>query len=71
MKNPLANRHGIGLIFALFHGSGALCPSCGYATRATSKNWAKCKKCGERVPRRSMDDVAQELARPEGRKGGE
>lgn len=31
--------------------AGAICPKCGYGTRVTSKNWAKCKKCGERVRR--------------------
>ena len=34
---------------------GAMCPKCGYGTRNTSKNWARCKKCGERVRRRALD----------------
>jgi uncharacterized protein (DUF983 family) len=33
---------------------GAMCPKCGHGTRVTSKRWAKCKKCGERVERRTL-----------------
>lgn len=32
---------------------GAICPKCGYGTRVTSKRWARCKRCGERVERKA------------------
>ncbi len=50
-KHLLANRVGIRIVCALLAGLGAICPKCGYGTRATSKRWAKCKRCGERVSR--------------------
>jgi len=37
--------------------SGDLCPKCGWGTRNTSKRWARCKKCNQRVPRKDMEDV--------------
>ena len=37
--------------------NGALCPRCGYSTRRTSKHWGRCKKCDERVPRRTEEEV--------------
>lgn len=46
----LATRNGINLVIGLLMASGSMCPDCGYGTRKTSKNWAKCKKCGMRVP---------------------
>lgn len=33
---------------------GGMCPKCGYATRKTSKRWARCKKCDTRVERREL-----------------
>ena len=36
---------------------GAMCPKCAHGTRATSKRWAKCKKCGERVERRKLTET--------------
>ena len=39
--------------------TGAMCPKCGFATRKTSKNWAKCKRCGERVARRELPKTAK------------
>lgn len=50
-------------VFLLLVGSGAMCPHCGWGTRATSKNWARCKKCGERVKRLPMETVADALNR--------
>ena len=64
IKNPLAHRGGILVVGALLLGSGAMCAKCGYGTRVTSKRWARCKKCGERVRRRSMEDVAAALMAP-------
>lgn len=57
-KHPLATRSGISLVVGLLMASGSLCPKCGYGTRATSKRWAKCKKCGHaRIPRCAIADV--------------
>lgn len=53
----LANREHMSLLTGLLLYSGALCPKCGHGTRATSKRWRKCKKCGERVERRNLDDL--------------
>lgn len=53
-KHPLATKRGIGLFVGLLIYTGAMCPKCGFGTRATSKRWAKCKKCGERVERRKL-----------------
>jgi hypothetical protein len=57
IKHPLAHKNGIDAFFGLMIASGLLCPKCSYATRATSKNWAKCKKCGERVRRVKYKDL--------------
>lgn len=51
-RYPFATKTGIELMFAILIHKGAMCPKCGYATKATSKRWAKCKKCGERVERK-------------------
>ena len=60
-SHPLATKTGINLMGALLMGSGAMCPKCCHGTRVTSKRWARCKKCGERVERRKMEDVAAEI----------
>lgn len=65
MKHVLANRAGIDLFAALLTASGAACSECGYGTRATSKRWAKCKRCGHRVRRRTMDEAEAFLRTPE------
>lgn len=57
MERPLATKQGLALMLALLVGSGAMCPKCGFGTRATSKRWARCKRCGERVARRPMGEV--------------
>lgn len=54
---PLAHKDGIRLVFGLLMASGAMCPKCGFGTRVTSKKWARCKKCGERVERVKMEDI--------------
>jgi len=56
----LATRQGISLLAALLFAQGALCEKCGYGTRATSKNWARCKKCGHRNRRRTIEQVEAE-----------
>lgn len=49
-----ANLDHLKLFVAVLGHTGAMCPKCGFATRKTSKNWAKCKKCGMRVERRDL-----------------
>lgn len=55
-EHPLATKDGLELFCTLLVYSGAMCPKCAHGTRATSKKWAKCKKCGERVERRKLPD---------------
>ena len=62
---PLAHKDGIRLVFGLLMASGAMCPKCGFGTRVTSKKWARCKKCGERVERVKMEDI-KVVSRPQG-----
>ena len=50
MKHPLATEGGVGFMIGLLMGTGSMCHRCGYATRKTSAHWAKCKRCGLRVP---------------------
>ena len=54
VRHPLAHKRGIELVVGLLMVNGAMCPKCGHGTRATSKRWARCKKCGERVQRHSL-----------------
>lgn len=61
MRHPLAHREGINLVLALLWLSGSTCHTCGYGTRVTSKRWARCKQCGERTPRCSMDEAGEKL----------
>lgn len=53
-EHPLSTEDGLELFVELLFYTGAMCPKCGYGTRATSKRWARCKKCGERVERRKL-----------------
>lgn len=46
---PFATKTGIELLFAMLLHEGAMCPKCGFGTKKTSKRWARCKRCGERV----------------------
>lgn len=59
-EHPLATRDGLELVLGLLFHTGAMCPTCGWGTRVTSKNWAKCKKCGERVRRRPFPEPPQQ-----------
>lgn len=52
--HPLATKYGLELLVAILLHDGSMCPECGYATRTTSKNWARCKRCGTRVRRRAQ-----------------
>lgn len=52
-------------LIALLTTSGAMCPKCGFGTRKTSKNWRRCKRCGERVkdiPIETITIKAREIA---------
>ena len=53
-EHPLATKQGLELMLALLFHTGAMCTKCSFGTRVTSKRWAKCTKCGERVERREL-----------------
>lgn len=53
----LATQAGVDLMLHALAHMGATCPTCGYGTRVTSKRWAKCKRCGERVERRGLPEM--------------
>lgn len=59
MDHPLATKSGLQVFVELLLYKGAMCPKCMHGTRVTSKRWAKCKKCGARVQRRSLDDLKE------------
>lgn len=50
----LARKDGVEAVCAILCVMGAMCPKCGFGTRVTSKRWAKCKRCGERVARHEL-----------------
>lgn len=50
----LANKEHLGVFLDVLVYTGAMCPKCCFGTRVTSKRWAKCKRCGERVERRKL-----------------
>lgn len=56
-EHPLATKAGLELFVGLLAYTGALCPKCGYGTRATSKKWRTCKKCGVKVERRELPEL--------------
>lgn len=57
----LANLDHLELFCRILLLNGALCPRCGHSTRKTSKHWGRCKKCDERVPRRTDEEVGAML----------
>lgn len=61
MEFTLSNANHFAELTLLLMLSGAQCGKCGFGTRKTSKNWARCKRCNERVPIRSMADAQAEL----------
>lgn len=63
MTHVLANLDGIATMLALLHLQGATCDRCGFGTRVTSTRWARCKRCGARVARRTIEDASAELSR--------
>lgn len=54
----LATKDGLAAFCALLIHSGAMCPKCVHGTRVTSKRWARCKKCGERIERRKLPETS-------------
>jgi uncharacterized paraquat-inducible protein A len=50
----LAHKDGLGLVLGALLRQGALCPKCSFATRVTSRQWATCKRCGEKVKRKQL-----------------
>ena len=52
--HPLATENGLQKVLGVLLYLGAMCPKCGHGTKVTSKRWAKCKRCGERVERRVL-----------------
>jgi tRNA(Ile2) C34 agmatinyltransferase TiaS len=56
-EHVLATEKGMELFVSILYYTGAMCPKCSYGTRVTSKRWAKCKKCGERVERRPLPET--------------
>ena len=69
VKHVLAHRDGPGVVVGILMAMGAACPKCGHGTRVTSKRWAKCKKCGERVMRRTGKEVGELLHHPDSEGG--
>lgn len=57
----LANLDHLGLFCRILLMQGTLCPRCGHSTRRTSKHWGRCRKCDERVPRRTEEEVGAML----------
>lgn len=50
----LAHKDGLRAMIGALIEMGAICPKCGIGTRVTSKKWARCKRCKERVERRHL-----------------
>lgn len=57
MNEVLSSESGLAVFIDMLLYKGAMCPKCGFGTRVTSKRWAKCKRCGERVARRELPDI--------------
>ena len=53
-EHLFASQRGLNAVLSVLVHKGDMCPKCGHGTRVTSKNWARCKKCNERVPRREL-----------------
>jgi len=55
------------LVFtALMMLAGFQCGACGFGTRVTSKKWARCKRCGTRMQRRTVKEAGEILKRETG-----
>ena len=58
-EHPLATQDGLEVFLQALIYVGAMCPKCGFGTRATSKRWARCKQCGERCERHELPKVSK------------
>jgi len=58
-----ANQKHLNVFVGLLCVTGAMCAKCGHGTRKTSKRWARCKKCGERVARVPLSEIRVEAER--------
>lgn len=56
MNEVFSTTEGLETVCTLLVYMGAMCPLCAHGTRVTSKRWAKCKKCGNRVERRKLPE---------------
>lgn len=63
-ESPLANMKGLASFFSILMLTGAACPTCGYGTRKTSKNWRRCKRetCQERIHMIPVPSTPEEQA---------
>lgn len=59
----LANLSHLSIVVGLMVATGGMCAKCGHGTRVTSKNWARCKKCGEKVRRHKLAPLPSPEAR--------
>lgn len=60
-KFTLANLKHLSLFTYVLVAQGSMCHLCGHGTRTTSKRWAKCRKCGERVRRHTDEEITASL----------
>ena len=67
----LANKKHLTAFVVVLALMGALCPKCGFGTRKTSKNWARCKKCDHRVARRSLGEQSPRVSGAGSEQGAE
>lgn len=54
----LANEEHLEVFLRALAYTGAICPKCGFGTRAVSKKWRKCKRCGVKVERRELPTLS-------------
>ena len=55
----LASRPCLSTVVGILAYTGAMCPKCNHGTRVTSRRWARCKNCGEKVRRRKLSKESE------------